>query len=111
MRPRLNRQLVLEAPARVADGSGGYRESWSELGRLWAEVRARTGRERDGAGLALAQVSYRITVRAAPVGAPSRPMPQQRFREGDRIFRIEAVADRDVDGCYLTCFAREEALA
>jgi len=111
MRPRLSRELALEAPVRVADGSGGFAESWTELGRLWAEVVARTGRERDGAGLPLAQVAYRITVRAAPVGAPSRPQPRQRFREGARVFRIEAVAERDPEGAYLTCFAREEMLA
>jgi len=111
MSPRLNRQLALEARARVADGAGGFGESWRELGRLWAEVSARTGRGRDGEGLPLAQVRYRITVRAAPVGAPSRPRPGQRFRESDRIWRIEAVAERDAAGCYLTCFATEETLA
>lgn len=109
--PRLNRALVLECPVREADGAGGFRESWAELGTLWAEVSARTGRERDGAGLALAQVGYRIVVRAVPAGAPSRPMPDQRFRDGARIYRIEAVAERDCDARYLTCFAREEALA
>lgn len=111
MSPRLNRALTLEAPVRVADGSGGYTESWQALGTVWAEVSARAGRSRDVNGLPLAQVSYRITVRAAPVGAPSRPMPTQRFREGTRLFRIEAVADRDPAGLYLTCHAREEALS
>lgn len=111
MTPRLNRRLALEAPVRAADGAGGFTETWSELGQLWAEVLPGTGRETGGAGLALAQVRYRITVRAAPVGAPSRPAPQQRFRDGARVYRIEAVADRGADGAYLTCFAREEALA
>ncbi|OWU85309.1 tail protein [Oceanicola sp. 22II-s10i] len=111
MRPLLNRELVLEAPVRVADGAGGFSESWAALGTLWAEVSARTGRERDAGGVAVAQTGYRIVVRGAPVGAPSRPMPDQRFREGARVFRIEAVAERDGGGRYLTCFAREEALA
>ena len=53
-------------------------------------------------------MGYRITVRAAPVGAPSRPRPDQRFREGARVFRILAVAERDAVGRYLTCFAEEE---
>lgn len=109
--PRLNRELVLEAPVRVSDGAGGFVESWGELGRLWAEVSPRTGRERDGAGLVLARVSYRIVVRAAPMGATARPRPDQRFRDGARVFRIEAVAERDPDGRFLTCFANEETLA
>jgi len=109
--PHLNRELALEAPVRIADGAGGFSEGWIELGRLWAEVRARSGRERDAGGLPLSQVGYRIVVRAAPVGAPSRPCPEQRFRDGARVFRIEAVAERDPQGRYLTCYAREEAVA
>ena len=108
--PRLNRELALEAPMRAPDGAGGFNESWHELGRLWADISARTSRERDASGLPLAQVRYRITVRSSPVGTDARPLPEQRFREGDRVYRIEAVAERDPEGRYLTCFAREEVL-
>jgi head-tail adaptor len=47
-------------------------------------------------------------VRGAPVGVPSRPEAGQRFREGSRVYRIEAVAEKDPQGRYLTCFATEE---
>ncbi|RKF12963.1 head-tail adaptor protein [Roseovarius spongiae] len=104
----LNRQLVLEAPERVADGAGGFDETWAPRGTLWAEVHARTGREMTGGAAQVSSTGYRITVRAAPYGAPSRPKPEQRFRDGARIFRIEAVADMDPVGRYLTCFAEEE---
>lgn len=109
--PQLNRRLDLEAPQRVPDGAGGFTESWVALGEHWAEVRARTGRERDEAGLPVSTVSYRITVRAAPVHSSARPMPQQRFRDGPRIFLIQAVAESDALGWYLTCFADEEVVA
>lgn len=108
MRPRLNRQLVLEGAVRSPDGAGGYSESWVALGALWAEVGARNGRERVEAEAAVSAVSYRIVVRAAPVGAVSRPRPEQRFREGARLFVIQAVAEQDADGQFLTCFAEEE---
>ncbi|MFK7754239.1 MAG: phage head closure protein [Sedimentitalea sp.] len=111
MEPRLSRRLVLEAPTRVADGGGGYVESWTPLGQVWAEVSARTGRERSEAGVAVSAVSYKIVVRGAPYGAPARPMPEQRFREGVRLFLIQAVAERDPEGRYLTCFADEEVVA
>lgn len=111
-RPSLNRKLVLEEPQRVPDGSGGFNQVWVALGVLWAEVRAGTGREREAAGLfTVSTVPYRITVRNAPHGAPSRPRPEQRFREGDRVFRIVAVTERDPQGMYLECFAREEVAA
>ena len=107
-RVSLNRQLVLEEALRVADGAGGHAESWTPIGTLWAEMVARTGRERGGEAVPVSATSYRITVRAAPEGAPSRPVPGQRFRDGTRVFRIEAVAERDARARFLTCFAEEE---
>lgn len=106
--PRLNRRLTLEAPVRVADGAGGYVSGWTTLGHLWGQIVAGAGREATGTGAALARVPYRITVRAAPMDAPSRPKPDQRLREGVRVLRILAVTEGDADGRYLICHAEEE---
>lgn len=104
----LNRKLVLEAAQRLPDGAGGYTENWAELGTLWAQVTARSGRETPGEAVSLSRTSYRIVVRAAPYGAPSRPRPEHRFRDGTRLFRILSVAEHDPAARYLTCFAEEE---
>lgn len=109
--PVLNRLLSLEEAQRVADGAGGQRLTWVTLGELWAEVSPGTGVERAGEFVTLASVPYKIVVRAAPVGSPRRPRPEQRFREGGRVFRILAVAEADRSQHYLTCFAREEVVA
>ena len=110
--PRLTRKLVLEEPQKASDGAGGFTEVWIALGVLWADIRAGTGREREAAGLfTVSTVPYRITVRGAPYGSPSRPRPDQRFRDGQRLFRILAVTERDPKGLYLECFAREEVSA
>lgn len=106
----LNRRLVLEAPERQSDGAGGFRENWVALGELWADVKVRSGRETAQASVSVSRVSYHISVRAAPIGNPARPMPQQRFREGTRVFTIQTVAERDPHGRYLTCLVREEAV-
>jgi len=105
---RLNRKLVLEVPQRLPDGAGGFSQSWVQMGTLWAAVKARTGRETLDGAASLSTTGYRITVRAAPFGAPSRPAPEHRFREGTRIFRILSVTEQDCDGRFLTCFADEE---
>lgn len=105
----LNRQLVLEAPERVADGAGGYVLGWTVLGTVWAEIRARTGREAAGEDTSMSRTAFRITLRAAPMGAPSRPVAGQRLRDGTRIFTIAAVAEQDSHARYLTCFCQEEA--
>ena len=63
----LNRKLVLEEAVRAPDGAGGFAETWAQLGTLWAEVVARTGRERGGEAVPVSATAYRITVRAAPI--------------------------------------------
>jgi head-tail adaptor len=108
--PKLNRALILEAPQRVPDGSGGYVEGWMPLGTLWAEITARTGRGLASSGAPVSRVDYKIVVRGAPYGAPERPKPQQRFRDNNRIFVIQAVAERDTEGRFLTCFAEQEVV-
>lgn len=109
--PVLNRRLVLEEAQRVADGAGGYGTVWAGLGVLWGEIRPGGGGEREGEGVTLSRSSYRIVVRAAPPGAPSRPRPGQRLREGARVFRIVAVTELDRRARHLVCHAEEEVVA
>lgn len=106
--PQLNRSLVLEGPVKIADGAGGYSRAWEALGVLWAELKAGAGREKAQTATTVSRVPYRITVRAAPYGAPSRPVAGQRLRDGTRIFNIHAVAEQGASGAYLTCHAEEE---
>lgn len=106
--PQLNRRLTLEAPVRLPDGAGGFTAGWEVLGTLWAAIAPGTGREAAAVGAALSRVVLRITVRAAPVGAPSRPRAEQRFREGARIYTIVSVTEAEAQGRYLTCIAQEE---
>ncbi|MGY3437276.1 MULTISPECIES: head-tail adaptor protein [unclassified Marinovum] len=105
---RMNRALMLEAPQDVPDGAGGFDRLWLPQGTLWAEVSARSGRMARGAAGPTTLTAYRIVVRGAPVGDPQRPAAGQRFREGTRVWRIEAVAEKDAEARYLTCFAEEE---
>lgn len=108
--PRLTRMLTLEAPERTEDGSGGHVTNWVALGTLFAEVKPGGGRQAAGLAAPLSRLSCRIIVRAAPEGAPSRPVAGQRFREGERIFRIDAVSAFDRAAHYLSCHAVEEAV-
>ncbi len=107
----LNRKLILETPVRVPDGAGGYIETWVQQGNLWAQIFARGGRETTGEDTSLSRTGFRILVRSAPHGAPSRPTPNQRFREGNRIFLVVSVAEYDQAGRYLACLSEEEVVA
>lgn len=106
--PHLNRALVLEGVVRTPDGAGGFTTTWTALGTLWAEVLPGSGSDTLGEERMLSAVPCRITVRGATVGSSSRPVAGQRFREGTRLFWIQAVTERDQFGRYLTCFCREE---
>lgn len=108
---RASTPLVLESPERVADGMGGFRLIWRPLGIVYAELRAGGGGERQGEVGASSVVTWRIRLRAARMGDPRRPRPEQRFRMGARVFRIDAVAEAGALGLWLDCMAREERLA
>lgn len=111
MTPRLNVCLTLEQSEREGDGMGGYRLVWRQLGQLWAEMKPGSGRERFAEVGPESVVGWRITVRGAAMGDPRRPAAGQRLKLGLRVFHIEAVAERDAAGLWLTCFAREEEQA
>lgn len=102
--------MTLEEGQSSSDGAGGSRVTWRPLGSLWAEVTPRSAREDFIAGVQWPRIRYRVLVRAAPVGAPSRPRPDQRLREGERIFDIIAVTEHDAAGMYLEITAEEGVL-
>lgn len=108
--PRLTRQMVLEDPVRTDDDAGGHETTWVALGTVFADVKSGTGRQSGDLVATLSKNTVRVIVRAAVAGAPSRPKPGQRFREGPSTFRIDAVAPFDRGAHYLTCFAVEETV-
>ncbi|MCB1366822.1 MAG: head-tail adaptor protein [Rhodobacteraceae bacterium] len=107
----LTRRLVLEEVTRQPDLAGGWVEAWTPLGVVWADIRSGAGRERRDEAVAVSSVAYRVIVRAAPVGSPSRPRAGQRFVEGTRVFAIRAVSEAGSAGLYLECVTVEEVLA
>lgn len=109
-RGTLNRRLELEAQQRNEDGAGGARVQWQSLGTLWAAIHPRSARMASGETGAVSRAGFRIIVRGAPQGASGRPGPGQRFRMGQRLFRVEAVTEMEPDGLYLICECEEEVL-
>ncbi|MEN8659894.1 head-tail adaptor protein [Marivita sp.] len=106
--PRLTSKLVLERLEAVPDGAGGMHESWIALGVLWGEVKPRSGRETIGETGQVSVTGFRITVRGSAQGHSARPLPEQRFRDGARVFRINSVTEADPGGRFLLCLSDEE---
>ena len=105
---RASRPLILEEMSRAPDGAGGWHGDWRQLGTVWGEVRPGTGRAVAAPGGPLSRLPLRIRVRAAPQGAPSRPVAGQRFRDGARLYAIRAVTEDGPDARWLLCMAEEE---
>ncbi|MEM6618561.1 MAG: head-tail adaptor protein [Pseudomonadota bacterium] len=110
MAAHLNWPLRLEERQRVADGAGGFSETWVLRGNLWGDVVVRGVSEADAAAGEFSRVRYRITLRGAQEGDPARPRVGDRLVSGSRIFDVEAVTEKDATGRYLVAWAREEVL-
>lgn len=106
-RPVLRRLVTLEERAQVADSGGGWLVTWQPVGALWADLLPVAGTELTEGARERSRVTHRVIVRAAPDGAPSRPRPDQRFREGVRNYDILAVTEHDPQGRYLVCWTEE----
>jgi SPP1 family predicted phage head-tail adaptor len=98
----LHRRLALEAPAESPDGAGGVARSYSAAATLWAEVipvSAARALEAERLG---ARITHRIHVRFS-----DDITTKHRFRDGDRIFRIVSLSDRDGRRRFLRIEAEE----
>jgi len=100
---QLTAELALEAMQPVADGMGGYRETWSEIGTVWGRIEPVSTSQRDFGIRPRPEVTHRILVRFRDDISSDK-----RFRKGGRIFSLRAVHDADERGRYLICLAVEE---
>jgi SPP1 family predicted phage head-tail adaptor len=101
----MDRRLVLEYAQRKTDGAGGFTTTWLALADVWAHVETRGGSERFDGGGSKGVLMSDITVRARPEIVPSR-----RFREGARIFQIQAVQPHADDLTFLLCRCEQRNL-
>lgn len=110
MSAALTRRLVLEERTATGDGAGGVAEVWVERGAHWAAVSASSAREGFAGQRPASVVTHKALIRFADFGAPERPVADQRFREGERVFAILGVTEADDRREVLVCWLQEGAL-
>jgi SPP1 family predicted phage head-tail adaptor len=98
----LRHRLVLEAPVESADGAGGLVRSYSTAATLWAEVTPVSAARALEAERLGARITHRIAIRFS-----GDITTRHRFRDGERIFRIVSLRDRDGRKRFLTIEAEE----
>ncbi|MGE8338555.1 head-tail adaptor protein [Pseudomonas laurylsulfatiphila] len=73
----MKHRCALQVPVRVPNGSGGSNVTWSEIGKLWAEITLPTGR--------IAPVAEQVT---AIVTAEIRVRPRRDVIAGCRLVEV-----------------------
>ena len=101
---RLRHRLTLEAPTRMTDSAGGARQTWREIGKLWAALRDLSGGEKEYAEAESAAKKVEVIIRFR-----EDITPDMRFIYGARMFNISAILDQRGTKRFLTCIC-EEAL-
>ncbi len=99
----LRETLVLEAPQETEDGQGGVVRVFVTAATLKARIEPQGGDTRDREGRITQVNRLRVTVRAFPGLTAAN-----RFRQGERLFRILAIQNADRLGRYLICQCEEE---
>jgi head-tail adaptor len=99
---RLDRRLVLEAPAETPDGAGGVARDYTAVATIWAEVTPLEAHREVIAAGAGGSRAYRILVRAGP-----DITMRHRLRDGTRVFRIVSVREADASRRFLEISAEE----
>jgi SPP1 family predicted phage head-tail adaptor len=101
----LRQRLTLEELSRVADGGGGFTETWIAVATLFANVRPVAGEERVEADRLAGRVTHEIVLRYRP-----GIVPAMRFRQDTRIFHILAAIDVEERRRWLNCLCEEREL-
>ncbi|WP_443696147.1 head-tail adaptor protein [Pseudomonas sp.] len=86
----MRHRCTMQAQVRVPNGSGGFNVTWSEIGKLWAEITLPTGR--------IAPVAERLT---AVVTAEIRIRPRADAIAGNRLVHVS----KGVSATYLIAAA------
>jgi SPP1 family predicted phage head-tail adaptor len=103
---RLRLRLTLERATPTADGAGGSTLAWNAVATLPADVTPVKADERSvGEGVSDLTLHQIVIRKRAEISTSDR------FRMGERKFRIRSISDPDEDGRYLACLCEEEGAA
>ena len=80
----LNKRITLQRLVPVDDGEGGFAETWTDYGTVWANVSPVTQRQRDVYDQTQSEISHKITLRYR-----SDVLPTDRVTLNGRVFEQE----------------------
>jgi SPP1 family predicted phage head-tail adaptor len=99
----MRRELSLQSLVPVADGAGGYDETWQEAALVFGAVEPVSALSFRAAAQALEETTHRITIRWR-----EDVKQGMRFALGSRVFAIQTAHDPDETRRYLVCMVKED---
>ena len=99
---RLNKRVDIEKSVQIADGGGGFTESWQIFATVWASIEPLRGREDYDNSRIHGRTNYRIVIRYMP-GIETK----MRVNLKGRVFNINAVMNIDEANEMLELLAEE----
>lgn len=100
--PKLSHRITIQNRTQVADGFGGYTETWATFATVWAEVKAVSSRERFFSGKLELNITHKITIRYL-AGVEG----DMRISFDSRIFKIIGARDPEERKAWLEIDAEE----
>lgn len=109
----LRHRVTFEKQTRVADGAGGWTDSWAAERSCWAKVEPLSGRERQSAMQLEHPVTHRVTVRYSSVvaGYHRDGEPRRRIDFKGRKLHIVAIVNLEEANLWLEIMAIEGVVA
>ena len=106
----LKAKITLQRKARVADGLGGWTETWATVAQPWANWKALSGNELFAAQRINPRVSVKVAIRfrGDAYGAPYYS-PEDRVMYRNREYAIVSVVDPDDGQAWLEMMLAEGA--
>jgi SPP1 family predicted phage head-tail adaptor len=100
---RLRLRLQLERATSTPDGAGGATLEWNEIATVSADMAPAHASEREiGQGLG------DLTLQKILIRWRGDILTGDRFRLGERLFRVRSIIDPDEDERFLVCICEEE---
>jgi SPP1 family predicted phage head-tail adaptor len=99
---KLKKRLTIQNIVYVADGQGGFTQTWADSATVWASLDPYKGWERFQANQTATPITHKIEMRYTPLLTTA-----SRLVYGDRVFEVKEALNRNEDNRFLDIRAIE----
>jgi len=101
---KLNKYITIQHPAKTSDGMGGFTETWTDAGNVFAAIWPTSAKEITALNSTTLEVSHRIRIRFRSAFKAS-----WRIKFGNRYFAIVSILNPEEKNEWLDLMCKESA--